>query len=531
MTDMLSILIGTACSQRRQILRSPNEVAERRSPRVCAGETRGVKVAVVPVLGVSVLLAALTALTAVSTATVDGFAPGGGTTLGVTTLAAWALAVGAFLVLLRVRGRAALILVLAGSAALGVAAVAGPPNLSTDSARYAWDGIVQDHGVSPYAHVPAADALDPYRVPWLFPPAVRGADGAEHCAGSRIVETRSIPSGDVLCTALNRPQVPTIYPPVAEGFFAAVRAVVPSGAGYWPLQVAGLLLSLATTGLLVLGMRTRGLDVRWAAVWGWSPFVAAEAVTNSHVDALGVLLVVAATFAAVPVARGAKAVVSRRRSILVGVGIGLAAATKFVPAIAAPPLARRHPIITGTAALLTFALTYLPYLALTGWAVLGYLPGYLNEEGYDSGSRFALLSGLLPGTAATVVAAALVLAALVAGWRFADPARPWHAQAVSIGAVLLIASPAYPWYALVLVPFIALSRRWEWLVVPVALTVRTLLPDGTASTLVVVAAAALAGATTVVRWRRRRGGPVPSSDAEPSSGAEPAAASTRKETP
>ncbi|MGJ4845421.1 glycosyltransferase 87 family protein [Leifsonia sp. Le1] len=480
------------------------------------------KVTVLPVLAVSVLLAALVTVTAVSTATVDGFAPGGGATLGVTTGVAWALAVAAFLLLLLVRGRAALILVLAGSAALGVAALAGPPNLSTDSARYAWDGIVQNHGVSPYAHVPASDALEQYRVPWLFPAPADGADGGERCAGSRTEQTTSIPSGGTLCTALNRPHVPTIYPPVAEGFFAAVRAVVPDDAEYLPLQIAGLLLSSATTVLLVLGMRRRGLDVRWAAVWGWSPFVAAEAVTNSHVDALGVFLIVAATFAAAPVSGSARNGLSRGRAVLAGVGIGLAMATKFVPVIAAPPLARRRPVGVGASAVLTFALTYVPYVAITGWSVLGYLPGYLSEEGYDSGSRFALLSGVLPGAAATVVAAALILAVLIASWWFADPAQPWVAQVVSVGAVLLIASPAYPWYALVLVPFIALSRRWEWLVVPLALSVRTLVPGGAGATLVILAAAVFAGGATVVRWRRRPTRP-PATTLEP--------ASLTKETP
>lgn len=454
---------------------------------------------------VSVLLAAAAAVTAFSTAGVDGFAPGAATTLGVTAAIAWVLVVAAFLILLRIRGSAAMVLVIAGSAALGVAAIAGPPNLSTDSARYAWDGIVQDSGISPYAHAPAADALDAQRVPWLFPAPVAQPDGSLRCEGSRIQTTSTVPDGELLCTALNRPQVPTIYPPVAEGFFAAVRGIVPTTATYWPLQGAGLLLSLGTTALLIVGMRSRRLDARWAAVWGWSPFVAAEAVTNSHVDALGVLLIVAATFAATPAVRaGRQRLGPRMRAIVVGIAIGLAAAVKFVPAIAAPPLARRRPVTTLVAACLTFALTYVPYVAVTGWAVLGYLPGYLNEEGYESGARFALISPFLPGLWATLVAGVLVLAVLVIAWRSTDAREPWHAQVVSIGAVLLIASPAYPWYALVLVPFIALSRRWEWLVVPLALTLRTLIPTGIGGSLIVACAAIISGAATIIRWRLSR---------------------------
>lgn len=452
------------------------------------------------VVSVSLLLAALTAVTAVSTATLSAFVPGESAALGAMTALEWILALGAFLVLLRIRGTSAIVLVCIGSAAVGLASLAGPPNLSTDSARYAWDGIVQNEGVSPYAYPPVADALDAYRQGWLFPAPATGTDDSAYCEGPRIQQTSTVPGNHLLCTALNRPTAPTIYPPVAEGYFAAVRAVVPPTAQYWPLQGAGLLLSLGTTTLLLVGMRRRGLDARWAAVWGWSPFVAAEAVTNSHVDALGTLIMVAATFVAAPVIRGP---MRTGRAILVGIGVGLAAATKFVPAIAAPPIARRRPVTIGIAALATFAITYVPYVAITGWAVLGYLPGYLGEEGYDSGSRFALLSPLLPGASATVAALVLVLVILVIAWWRTDPQEPWHAQAVSIGAILLIMSPAYAWYALVLIPFIAISRRWEWLAVPVALSLRALLPTQWEGTLVVLVAAVATGTATLIRARRR----------------------------
>ncbi len=449
---------------------------------------------------VSVLLAALVSVTVWSTAALSGFDPHDRPALGLATGASWALAISAFLLLLRINGRPALVLVFAGSAALGLAALAGSPNLSNDSARYAWDGIVQNSGVSPYAYVPADNALDPFRPSWLFPAPVLASDGTLQCNGLSVITTASVPAGTVLCSALNRPQVPTIYPPVAEAFFAAVRWAVPPTAQFWPLQVAGLLLSLGTTTLLVLGMRRRSLDPRWAAVWGWSPFVAAEAVTNSHVDALGTLVVVAATFLATPVLTTQ---LTRGRAVLVGIGIGLAASTKFLPAIAAPPLARRRPITIGIIAAVTFAATYVPYVAATGWAVIGYLPGYLNEEGYSSGSRFVLISPFLSGTAATVVAGALILTVLAFAWWRTDPAAPWHAQTISIGAVLLIASPTYTWYALVLIPFIALSRRWEWLTVPIVLMVRPLLSAPWQATVLFLVAAIFVTALTVRRRATR----------------------------
>jgi len=73
-----------------------------------------------------------------------------------------------------------------------------------------------------------------------------------------------------------------------------------------------------------------------------------------------------------------------------------------------------------------------------------------------------------------------------------------------------VLSPRYPWYALLLVPFIALSGRWEWLAIPLALTLRLLIPSLTvtrvslaiALVLIVVVTIRRAGPGAVGRWRR-----------------------------
>ncbi|GAA0997531.1 glycosyltransferase 87 family protein [Subtercola frigoramans] len=417
------------------------------------------------------------------------------------TAALWLLFAAALWIVRKVPARAAIVLVLAGSALLSGAALAGPPNTSTDSARYAWDGIVQNQGISPYAHTPADDALAPFRTSWLFPDAVPDNDSHPQCEGPRIERTISVPSFTVLCTAINRPQVHTIYPPVAELYFAGVRFVVDPSVEYWPFQVTGALISVAISGLLVLTLLRRRMNPRWAAIWAWSPFVAAEAVTNSHVDALAAVLLLAATLL---VARSALAEQARHtsdvdarggsgspswpgvhrrqnvvRSVQViagGVLFGLAVAVKLVPVIGAPALLGRHPFRVAIPAAFAFVAVYVPYVLATGIAVIGFLPGYLSEEGYDDGSRFALLSIILPGSAALVVAAAVLLVTAVLVWRRTDPANPWLGQVVMIGTTLLVVTPHYSWYALLLVPFIALSGRWEWLAVPAALTAGLLVP-------------------------------------------------------
>ncbi|PXA70148.1 glycosyltransferase family 87 protein [Cryobacterium arcticum] len=446
---------------------------------------------------VSILLAASAALTAWLVAGFDLFRPTRDTVpLLVGTLVLWALFAAALLALRRVNGRAVTVLIVAGSVLIGGAAMAGPPNTSTDSARYAWDGIVQNAGISPYAYVPADERLDGLRPDWLFPAPVL-TDGEASCEGERI-ETVNRGSDAPLCSALNRTEVPTIYPPAAEIYFAAVRTVTGAEAEYWPLQLTGLLLSVGITGMLLVGMRRRGIDPRHAAIWAWCPLVATEGVTNSHVDLLAVAFTLAAAFW-----------VSSGKQLRGGIMLGVAIGVKLIPAIAAPAMLKRQGWKVLAAAVLTFALLYVPYVLATGIGVLGYLPGYLTEEGYEDGSRFALVSLIAPGSSAIVVAAILLAAlAAVTVWK-TDPDRPWLGQLVMIGGTLLVLSPRYPWYALLLLPFIALSGRWEWLAIPLALTVRLLVPSLTvtrvslavALVLILVISMRRAGPGAFSRWR------------------------------
>ena len=63
--------------------------------------------------------------------------------------------------------------------------------------------------------------------------------------------------------------------------------------------------------------------------------------------------------------------------------------------------------------------------------MIGYLPGYLNEEGYDDGSRSALrLRCSCPARSATLVAALLLAVVAVLVLLAARPGRPWAGQAV-----------------------------------------------------------------------------------------------------
>ncbi|MFF4953275.1 glycosyltransferase family 87 protein [Streptomyces chattanoogensis] len=402
----------------------------------------------------AVLLAALTAVVLDTVRAGDNQSNPGRLLAGYAV--AWTLFAAAIWAIRKVPARAATPLVLAGAAAMALAALAAPPRTSTDMYRYAWDGRVQAAGISPYAHPPAAPELAKLRDDWLFPTR-------SSCTGWGLTRTDS-----GLCVRINRPAVPTIYPPVAEGWYFTVHVLSPPDSRHKPLQVGGAVLAFGTTLALLTVGRRRGDPRRAparAALWGWCPAVAFEAVNNAHIDTLGVLLTV--------LALGTTTAGACRGALL-----GAAIAVKLLPVLALPGAlsGQRGPariLRTVSAAVTIIALAYLPYVAASGAGVLGYLPGYLQEEGYEPGDvhRFALLRLLLPDAAAEVTAIVLLtLTALHMWWR-GDPARPWRGALLLTGTSLLLISPGYPWYALLVVGLVALDGRWEWLVVPLAGTV------------------------------------------------------------
>ena len=413
----------------------------------------------------------------------------------------WLLLAGGVRCLRPVPARRIGAVVVGGTLLLGLAAMSAPPRTSNDSARYAWDGIVQKAGISPYAYVPIDETLQHLRPAWLFAPGSTGATGEPVCSaglfGTESVAARGYPSGEPLCTAINRPHVPTIYPPTAEIYFLAVRAAVPDTAAFLPFQLGGLLISAAVAAALVRVLRRSGRPPYLAAVWGWSPLVQLEAVNNAHVDVLGGALILAAGL-----------LLLNGRPLRSGAAFGAAVAVKLIPVIAAPALLFRHPVRFIAGSVATFALLYVPYVLAAGAGVLGFLPGYLKEEGYSqsTGIRFGLAQLVSTGPWPAILSAAVLAAVAVWVLRRTRPDNVWAQQTVMIGLTLLIVSPTYPWYSLMLLPFVVLSGRWEYIAVALALDVNYLTPSFGPPADAVRQAGLLAAALAVAAgaWLRHR---------------------------
>jgi hypothetical protein len=149
--------------------------------------------------------------------------------------------------------------------------------------------------------------------------------------------------------------------------------------------------------------------------------------------------------------------------VLGGILLGLAIATKLTPALAVPALLRRRWLTVTLAASSAFAAVYVPHVLMVGTKVIGFLPGYLQQEGYSGGTRFGII-GLFATSWLAIVMAVLILAAVAfAVLQFGNPDRPWEGAVVMTGAALAVTTPHYQWYSLLLVMLVALDGRPEWL--------------------------------------------------------------------
>jgi Glycosyltransferase family 87 len=365
-------------------------------------------------------------------------------------IGAWLAFITAAFLLRKLPLRSAVALILLGGIAVQLAALSSPPTTSNDLYRYIWDGRVQAAGIDPYAYVPTASQLAGLRTEFLFHP------GAEYCISQSYVASH--PAADLAagCTRINRPTVPTIYPPVAEAYFLAVHYLPGSDDSTLPIQSAAAGVALLTTVLLLFGLRRIGRDARTAALWSWCPTVALEAGNSAHVD------VVAAGIAAAALLLLGSARTTRR-TVLGGVLLGLAIATKVTPVLTVPAVLRRRWLTVSLSALGAIVAVYIPHVLAVGSKVIGFLPGYLQQNGYDSGQRFGIIGLFVTGWLATV-AAVLILGAVALGvLLFTDPDRPWRGAVVMTAAALAVATPAYQWYALLLVMLVALDGEPEWL--------------------------------------------------------------------
>ena len=390
---------------------------------------------------------------------------------GVSGRAACLFVAAVIVVLTRPANRATIWVVLGFAVAMRIMPLFAKPFLSSDIYRYVWDGIVQHAHVNPYRYVPGDAALSFLR-----------------------------PGHEEIFNNINRRDYArTIYPPVTQMIYWAVTLVSPT---VQAMKLAMFGFECVTVGALVAMLRWMRRSSAEVLLYAWCPLLVWEIAGAGHVDAAVLCFVTLA-------------LVARRRDqpVLTGLLLGCAVMTKFYPLVLLPALWKRGDWKMPTAVAAVCAVGYATYSS-AGRLVFGFLGGYSEEEGINSGARFFLLelAQRVRGLEHLSVAAYLVFCAVVMGaicwwcWKFATvgsviphpsamkprmdgapgllvaPAFVRGATMLAMTMMLLF-SPHYPWYIVWLIPFFALAPNLPLLVYLMGMfyLCTTLLADGTAA--------------------------------------------------
>jgi len=315
--------------------------------------------------------------------------------------------------------RSTLVLTLIFATLFRLSILFAPPYLSDDIYRYIWDGRVQAAGINPYRYIPADEALKNLRDEEIYPKMNR------------------------------RDSAHTIYAPVAEVIFFLTTRV--SESVTWMKTTMVLFEALGIWAIAQL-LASFGLPRQRILIYAWHPLTVWEFAGSGHLDAIIIAFL-------------GLALLARRRHAETATGVALASATlvKFFPGVLLPPLYKRWnwkmPLVFGIATLVA----YLPYLGVGPRGALGFLFGYAQERGIESGEQFFLLSairraqlGVHVPTAAFVIFAILILGGL-AVWmlRRHDGDENYIANSLVIAsAFTVLVAPHFPWYFAWLIPFL-----------------------------------------------------------------------------
>ncbi|MGD2178053.1 MAG: hypothetical protein PVG71_09550, partial [Anaerolineae bacterium] len=245
------------------------------------------------------------------------------------------------------RRRLALIIAL-GVLFRAILLLTSPPTLSTDVYRYMWDGRLANAGVNPYAHAVDSPLLDRF-------------DSAQRAL-------------------VNHSWMASPYLPAAQAFFAVVYRLAPGS----PLafQVATVVLDLLTGVLVIDLLRRLGLPEARSLIYLWNPLVIVEFAHGAHVDALMILLMVAALWTLVVI----------RFKALSVIVLAAATLTKGLPVLLLPVMMRRWRGVVLYAGLVIAVCV--PFALGAGWGLVGPLDGeglfgalriYAGQWNYNSG--------------------------------------------------------------------------------------------------------------------------------------------------
>ncbi len=319
------------------------------------------------------------------------------------------------------------------------------PIQEDDFYRYLWDGKV------------VASGLNPYR---FTPREVQTNNGKEGPLQLYRDLTETDAHFALLLARINHPDVPTLYPPVAQAVFGLAALIAPGS--LLALRLIFFCFDLAVCGVIVRLLCHLGSSPLWVLVYAWSPLVIKETINSVHYDVVPTFLLVLALLA----------LVTGRLS---GgfLSLGGAILGKIFPVILLPLFAchawRRYGLGRACGGLALTGLVVMGGYAPFAAAGSGLWQGFVTfaEHWQTNSLVFPVLHQMIADRwlANGIVASCLAGAVGVAlGWNSeGDDDRFLRGCFFVMGALLLLSPVGNPWYFLWVMPFVCLFPWAAWL--------------------------------------------------------------------
>ncbi len=312
------------------------------------------------------------------------------------------------------------------------------PILEDDYHRYFWDGAVVASGMNPYGHSPEA---------------VAEGGGSE-----KLKELKHL-YGDTL-EKVNHPHVKTIYPPVAQFFFAVSYKISPMSLTAWRVML--IVFDVVTLVLLLASLQKLGLSLQNSLIYWWNPLLVQQIFNSLHMDILALPFVLGAILLFLHGSKGLWALV-----LSFAVGVKLWPALLF--GVFLRPLREKRQtllqILVFAAAVLIIFLPMVVFKLDSTSGIVAYGKSWQNNSPFFA----AILSGwefileafdIHPGHAQTHSRVGLI--AIFVVWKFyvAFVCRSlgFHRKALLIiGGAFLLVPAQFPWYYAWLLPFLCIA--------------------------------------------------------------------------
>jgi alpha-1,6-mannosyltransferase len=231
-----------------------------------------------------------------------------------------------------------------------------------DVYRYLWDGKVFSRGINPFKFAPSEISYaTEFRI--RHPIGFRTEYDEESRGQLDFLDKLRWENQTALLyfERINHPDVPTIYPPLAQFTFRGVAHIRPDN--IYALRLAFLSFDLLALFFIVKTLRALGKNPNLCAIYFLCPLVIKETFNSTHLDIIGIAFLCAAVYFFV-----------KKHSLSSGIFLGLSFLGKLYPIILAPIFFKRFLVDQETGEYAHWGRACAVAIAFLATAILGYLP-------------------------------------------------------------------------------------------------------------------------------------------------------------